>query len=141
MRAKEYLNQVAKLDAIIQNKLIEKQQWMDIALNITSNMSGEKVQSSGTQSKMADAINKCIDMEEEINSLVDRLIDTKREVVATIEQVESPIEYDVLHKRYIQRMGLQDIADYYGKEYGWATTTNGRGLKSVQDILDVRGIT
>lgn len=136
MRAKEYLNQVAKLDAIIQNKLIEKQQWMDIALNITSNMSGEKVQSSGTQSKMADAINKCIDMEEEINSLVDRLIDTKREVVAIIEQVESPIEYDVLHKRYIQRMGLQDIADYYGKEYGWATTTHGRALKSVQDILD-----
>ena len=113
---------------------------MDIALNITSNMSGEKVQSSGTQSKMADAINKCIDMEEEINSLVDRLIDTKREVVATIEQVESPIEYDVLHKRYIQRMGLQDIADCYGKEYGWATTTHGRALKSVQDILDAREI-
>ena len=138
MEAKVYLNQVAKLDVIIQNKLIEKAQWMDIALGITANMSGERVQSSGTQSKMADAVEKCVDMETEINGLVDRLIETKKDVVATIEQVDSPTEYDVLHKRYIQRMGLQEIADAYGKEYGWATTTHGRALKSVQSILDTR---
>ena len=138
MEAKVYLNQVAKLDVIIQNKLIEKAQWMDIALGITANMSGERVQSSGTQSKMADAIDKCVDMETEINGLVDRLIETKKDVVATIEQVDSPTEYDVLHKRYIQKMGLQEIADAYGMEYGWATTTHGRALKSVQRILDRR---
>jgi hypothetical protein len=38
--------------------------------------------------------------------------------------------------RYIQFKSLQEIADHYGKEYGWATTTHGRALKSVQDILD-----
>lgn len=140
MNAKEYLIQVVRLDTIIANKLIEKQQWMDIALGITANMGGERVQSSGAKSKMAEAVEKCVDMEEEINALIDRLIETKKEVVATIEQVDSPIEYDVLHKRYIQKMQLQDIADYYGKKYGWATTTHGRALKSVQDILDERTI-
>mgnify|MGYP003319870144 CR=1 FL=1 len=123
---------------MIQNKLIEKAQWRDISLGITANMSGEKVQSSGAKSKMAEAVDKCIDMEAEIDRLVDRLIEVKKDVVATIEQVESPTEYDVLHKRYIQKMELEDIAEAYGKEYGWATTTNGRALKSVQEILDSR---
>ena len=136
MEAKEFLRQVEKLDVRIKNKLIEQQQWRDIALGITANMEGERVQSSGAKSKMADAIERCVDMEAEINSLVDELIDLKKEVIQTIERLDSAVEYDVLHKRYIQHMELQEIADHYGKEYGWATTTHGRALKSVQALLD-----
>lgn len=138
MDAKSYLKQVEKLDALIQNKLIEREQWMDVALSITAGVGGDKVQSSGVKSKMAEAVERCVDMEAEINSLVDRLIDVKKEVVATIERVENPTEYNVLHMRYIQKMDLLDIADRYGKEYTWATTTHGRALKSVQEILDAR---
>ena len=136
MKAQDFLRQVRKLDLQITNKLIEKQQWRDIALGITANMDGERVQSSGGKSKMADAVNKCVDIEAEIDNLVDRLIDTKKEVIQAIEQLDSPTEYDVLHRRYIQFQGLQDIADHYRKDYGWATTTHGRALKSLQEILD-----
>jgi len=138
--AQRYLEQVEMLDAIIKNKLIEQRQWKDIALGITANMDGERVQSSGSQSKMADAIDKCVDMEAEIDSLVDRLIDTKREVIQTIEQVDSPIEYNVLHMRYIQFLELQEIADHYGKEYSWATTTHGRAIANVQKIIDQKSL-
>lgn len=138
--AQRYLEQVEMLDVIIKNKLIEQRQWMDIALGITANMEGERVQSSGSQSKMADAVNKCVDMEAEIDDLVDKLIDTKREVIQTIEQVDSPIEYNVLHMRYIQFRELQEIADNYGKEYSWATTTHGRAIANVQKILDQRSL-
>lgn len=136
VEAKEYLKQVEKLDLRIKNKLIEQQQWRDIALGITANMDGERVQSSGAKSKMADAIEKCVDMEAEIDSLVDILIDTKKEVIQTIERLDSATEYNLLHLRYIQGKDLQEIADQYGKEYGWATTTHGRALKNVQVILD-----
>ncbi len=139
--AQIFLEQVEKLDVRITNKLIEKQQWHDIALGITANMEGERVQSSGSQSKMADAINKCVDMEAEIDRLVDILIETKKEVIQTIEQVDSPIEYNLLHLRYIQFKDLQEIADHYGKEYGWATTTHGRALKNVQRIIDKKFVT
>jgi uncharacterized protein YfbU (UPF0304 family) len=136
LEAKEFLKQVEKLDVRITNKLIEQRQWRDIALGITANMEGERVQSSGAKSKMADAVERCVDMEAEIDRLVDILIETKKEVIQTIEQLDSPIEYDILHKRYIQFRDLQDIADHYGKEYGWATTTHGRALKHLQVILD-----
>ena len=139
MNAKDYLRQVEKLDALIKNKLIEQKQWRDIALGITANMEGERVQSSGSQSKMADAVGRCVDMEAEIDRLVDILIDTKKEVIQTVEQVQNPTWYKVLHMRYIQFKDLQEIADHYGKEYGWATTTHGRALKHLQEILDGEG--
>jgi RNase H-fold protein (predicted Holliday junction resolvase) len=134
--AKWFLSQVKKLDLQIKNKLIEKQQWKDIALGITANMDGERVQSSGGKSKMADAIEKCVDMEAEIDSLVDKLIDTKKEVIQTIEQLENPYDYDLLHKKYIQFMTFEQIAEYYGREYTTITTAHGRALKNVQALLE-----
>lgn len=136
--AQSYLGQVEMIESIIRNKLIEKRQWRDVALGITANMGGERVQSSGSQSKMADAVEKCVDMEREIDAYIDRLIDTKRDVIQTIEQLNSPIEYNVTHLRYIQLKTLQEIADHYGKEYGWVTTTLGRAVKNVQAILDAK---
>ena len=125
------------LDAIIENKLIEQRQWKDLALNITANMGGEKVQtSSKTSSPMADAVIKCISMEDEIAEAVDNLIAEKKKVVQTIEKLYSPTEYKILHMRYIRHVSLTDIADRMGKEYSWVTTTHGRALKHLQNILD-----
>ena len=138
MEAKVYLGQLEKLEVMITNKLIEKEQWRDLALNITGNMDGERVQSSGAKSKMAEAIEKCILVEGEIDGLVDRLIDTKKEVIATIEQLDKPVEYDILHRLYIQKQTLQEVADHYHKEYGWATTNHGRAIQSLNKVLDNR---
>lgn len=134
--AQIYLEQVEKLDTRIKNKLIEQRQWRDIALGITAGMEGARVQSSGAKSKIADAIDRCVDMEADIDSLVDSLVEKKKEVIQTIEQLDSAIEYNVLHMRYIQFKTIQEIADYYGYEYGWATTTHGRALKNLQEILN-----
>ena len=136
--AQEYLEQVEKFDSMIKNKLIEQQQWMDIALGITANMDGERVQSSGAKGKMANAIDKCVDMEAEIDALIDKLIELKKDVIQTIEAVDSTVEYNLLHMRYIQFLSLQEIADDYDRDYTWATTTHGRALKSVQEVLDGR---
>ena len=133
--AQVYLEQVEKLDAVIHNKLIEQNQWREIALGITANMDGERVQSSGAKSKMADAINRCVDMESEIDKLIDKLVNTKMRVIQTIERLNT-VEYSICHMRYIQFMSLQEIADYYDRDYGWVTTTHGRALKNVQRILD-----
>lgn len=138
MDAKNYLRQVEMLDVRIQNKLIERQQWRDIALGVTASVDGERIQASTSQQKMANAIEKCVDMESEIDALVDELITTKRDVIAVIEKLDSPTEYNILHKRYIQFLTLQEVADDYNRDYGWVTTTHGRALKSVQILLDKR---
>ena len=136
VNAKSYLQQVERLDALIENKLIEKKQWEDMALGITASIGGERVQASGSQQKMADAVVKCIDIETEIDRLIDELINTKKSVIATIEKLPNPTEYKILHMRYIQNIGLADIAEMLNREYTTITTTHGRALKNVQNILD-----
>lgn len=137
MKASTFLEQVETIDTLIKNKLIERQQWEDLAQSITAQMGGERVQSSGSQSKMADAVIRCIAEEDEIDRQVARLAAKKRDVVSVIEQLKLN-EYDVLHMRYIQKLSFYDIADAKGHDYNWATTVHGRGKASVQRILDAR---
>ncbi|MGN0472229.1 MAG: hypothetical protein ACI4F8_05235 [Lachnospiraceae bacterium] len=149
MRAKQYLQQIEKIDKIIQNKIIEKEQWFAIATNTTSQIGGERVQSSVSQQKMADATERYFEISQEIDRYIDSLINTKKEVISTIEQLP-PTEYDVLHKVYIgiivsdddpkmvRYLSLEEVADMYKKSYPWATSVHGRALKHVQDILDER---
>lgn len=138
MNAKEFLRQIKKLDKMIENKLIEVRQLKELACNISPNLSGERVQSTPNPQRIADAIGKYIDLENEINRNIDELVDAKREVLGVIEQL-SATEYDILHKIYVQNLTLYDVADAYDKTYSWVTTIHGRALKNVQRILDKRG--
>lgn len=137
MTAKEFLRQIKKLDVMITNKLTERTQWLEIARGLGGMQLGEKVQSSGSQQKMADAVDRYIDLEREIDACIDRLIDTKMDVISVIEQLNA-VEYDVLHKIYVQGKELWDVADSCNRTYSWVTTIHGRGLKNVQRILDER---
>lgn len=137
MDAKKYLGQLKRLDTMITNKLIEKAQWKAISLGTTAPLGGERVQTSGSQQKMADAIDRYIDIEAEIDAYIDKLVDTKKDVISVIEQLNTT-EYDILHKVYVQYITLEDVAGMYGRSYTWVTTAHGRGIKAVQDILDAR---
>ncbi len=135
MDAKAYLQQVSKLNKLIENKMIERAQWRSMATSTGTFSDGERVQSSGSQQKMADAVGRYVDIEKELDECIDRYIDTKNEVIRMIEQLPAT-EYDVLHKIYIQGKQLEDVADIYNRTYSWVTTVHGRALKAVQDMLD-----
>lgn len=137
MNAKKFLMQLKKWELMIRNKLIEKERWKSIAMNTTAKMGGERVQSSGSQQKMADAVDKYVDMETEINRCIDSLIDARNDVISVIEKLNAT-EYDLLHKIYVQYIPLYEIPDILDKSYSWVTTVHGRALKNVQKILDDR---
>lgn len=135
--AKNFLLQLKKTDKLIENKLFEKEQWKSIAMGTSARMGGERVQSSGSQQKMADAVERYIDIESEIDRCIDRLIDTKKDVISVIEQLDA-IEYDILHVVYVQYLTLEDVAQKYDRTYRWAAGVHGRALMNVMKILDER---
>ena len=137
MKAKYYLRQLRKLDLMINNKMIEKEQWKAIATVTTARADCDRVQSSGSKQKMADAIGRYIDIENEIDRCIDNLVDAKKDVISVIEQLEQS-EYDILHKVYIQYMSLSDVAAMEDKSYSLITTIHGNALKHVQIILNER---
>lgn len=137
MKAKEYLLQIRKIDRLVENKIAELEHWQAIATGTTTFSDGDRVQSSGNKYKMEDAIIKCIEINKELNAEIDRLVDTRKEVISTIEQLK-PSEYDVLHKIYVQNKDFQEIATAKKMSYSWVTTKHGRALASLQKILDER---
>ena len=116
-------------------KLEERRFWNDLSLSITGQMGGERVQSSGSKDKMAQARDVCVDMENEILSQVKTLAERQTEVTGVLDQMTNPTEYKLLHQKYIQCKELKVIADNFNSDYTWATTVHGRGLKSVEAIL------
>ena len=138
MNAEEFLLQVEKIDTIIKNKLIEKEQWLEVAQNISSPGFGEKVQSSPNSSRMANAIEKVCDIENEIDTYIDLLYETKKDVLSVIESLKTS-EYLLLHNIYIQFRSYKESAEVLSRSYSWVTTTHSAALKNVQSILDKRG--
>lgn len=137
MKAKEYLLQIRKIDRLVENKIAELEHWQAIATGTTTFSDGDRVQSTGNKYKMEDAIIKCIEISNDLNIEIDRLVDTRKEVISTIEQLK-PSEYDVLHKIYVQNKDFQTIADAKKKSYSWVTSKHGRALASLQKILDAK---
>ena len=59
---------------------------------------------------MADAVCKIIDLQEEINKDIDRLVDLKREIMGVIKAVPN-VEYQtILEKRYLCFISWEQIA-------------------------------
>jgi DNA-directed RNA polymerase specialized sigma subunit len=136
--AKPYLQQIEKIETLIRNKEAEIAQWRDVASGVKSSFpSGERVQSSGNKQKMADMVVRYVDLEREMNEQIDRLIDTRREIIAVLEQLDKT-EYNLLHLVYVQYFTLKEAAAIMKRGYSWATTVHGTALKHVRDILDRR---
>ena len=137
MKAKDYLLQISKIDRLVENKIAELEHWQAIATGTTTFSDGDRVQSTGNKYKMEDAIIKCIEISNDLNVEIDRMVDTRKEVISTIERLK-PSEYDVLHKIYVQNKDFQEIATAKKMSYSWVTTKHGRALASLQKILDER---
>ena len=133
--AKEYLLQIHKIETMIKNKQAEIQRYMGMALSITPQMSGERVQATPNQQKMADAIIEYVDIDGEIKQDIAELKQKRREIIKTIEQLDT-IEYDVLHKIYVQGCVYKDIATTYHYSRSWVKEMHKQALKSLQSVLD-----
>lgn len=130
----EFLQQIGKYDVIIHNKLIEVEQWKALAESTTSVLTPDKVQTSGSQQKMSEAIEKYVDIQNEIIEYIKMLYDAKKEVLSKIEQLES-LDYDILHKIYVQFMTFKDVADEYDKSYSWAVKQHTKAVEHLEAII------
>lgn len=155
MKAQPFLEQIQKLDRMIENKRNERERWLMLAYNTTAGAApdtGVRVQSSGSKQRMADAIDISVDIEQEIAVTIRKLKDARQQIIGVIEQL--PVEeYDLLHKLYVGEviadkqgrkhfvyMTLKEAAVAFGKSYSWARGTKGSAVQKVQKIIDEQRI-
>lgn len=110
MKAKEYLSQAYRLDQRINSKIEQVASLNELATKCTSTITGMPHNPNKSTSPMADAVSKIIDLEDEINRDIDRLVDLKREIVDVIRAVEQPEYQTLLEKRYLCFFTWEKIA-------------------------------
>lgn len=139
MTAKEHLEQIKLLDTRIQNKMAERNHWqtvmMENATRVTANTSGERVQTSGSKSAMADKIDSGIDRVRRIEKRIEELYAEMDAIIAIIDSLPED-KSDILHKVYVQYKSLKEVAVIRKESYSWVTTNHGIALKMVADILE-----
>jgi len=110
MTAREYLNQAYRLDQRINSKIEQVQVLNELATKCTSTITGMPRNPSPSQSPMADAVCKIIDLQNEINRDIERLVDLKRDIVTLIKSVVDTEQQTLLEKRYLCFMQWEQIA-------------------------------
>jgi DNA-directed RNA polymerase specialized sigma subunit len=119
MTAKEYLSQAYRVDRMITSKLQQVQSLRELATRATSTLSDAPHGGSRNNHRMEDIIAKMIDLENEINSDIDRLVDLKRGIVSAIKAVPDPDHQILLELRYLCFRSWGEIAAdmHYSKDY------------------------
>lgn len=135
MKAQEFLRQYEKQQTIIASCWAEVARWKDVALSVTGCTEGERVQSSGSKQKMADAVISYSDIQADIKQRIAEAREIQNEIVRKIAQLKES-EYYVLHSIYIQGMQFKEVAASKGKSVSWATSIHGTALANLQLILD-----
>lgn len=136
MNAKEYLKQIKRYDTLINNKLEELQRLKDLSTKITTSLSLTKVQTSGNTSKIANSVEKLIDLQEEINDDIDKFIDLRTEVISNIDKIQNSDMCNVLYKRYLDLITWEQIAVDMHFTSQWVHKLHNRALKEIQEIID-----
>lgn len=111
MTAKEYLNQAFHLDQRINTKLDMLSTLKDMATKTTSLMRDDVVSHTRNVHSMEDTIAKIVDMQNEINADIDRLVDLKQEIMHTISAVGNLDYQTLLELRYICFYSWEEIAE------------------------------
>lgn len=110
MTAKEYLGQAYRIDQRINSKLEQISSLRNLATKATSTLSDTPPSGTRNVHRMEDVIVKIMDMENEINSDIDRLVDLKKEITGIIKSVESPEQQTLLELRYLCFKSWEEIA-------------------------------
>lgn len=111
MTTKQYLNQIDRINRMVNNKLAEIYQLKTMVCSISVSANEDKVQSSSDKDKLGSAVAKIVDLENEINKAIDVYVDKKERIVSQIDSIKDIMEYQVLFSRYIEYKTFEQIAE------------------------------
>lgn len=131
MTAKEYLLQIIYIDSRIEANKEKVQRLKESAEGTTSNLSPNKVQTSTSKQKMADAVINYSDLEKVIQADEEK----KQGIIDTISLL-NPYESTVLYKRYVEEKSLWVISREMSRSYSWVTKVHSTGVKNINKIIN-----
>jgi DNA-directed RNA polymerase specialized sigma subunit len=112
--AVEFLSQARHIDVQINSKLEELHSLKAMAEKVTTTYQSDMVDGSRDVHKREGIICKIIDLQNEINSDIDQLVDLKISIRQIIESLPDMEGRTVLNLRYVRLLKWQEVADTMG---------------------------
>lgn len=136
MTAKEYLQQIKRLDTRINLDLRELEHWRDLSSRISSvnfNVVGSPTRS--TEPPFVKCLDKIMELEEKINAEIDSLIDLKAEILDCIHSLENADYQAVLEMRYISGFAWGRISSEMHYSVRWIYKLHDAAIAELQNNL------
>lgn len=109
-QAKDFLNQISRLDALINRLLNTVATERSRLTSIGCELKQDKVQTSGPKNSLEETICKIDELERTINARIDELVDLKNTTMKAIQSLPDFDQQNVLIARYIDGKKWLDIA-------------------------------
>ena len=132
MDTKQYLNQISRLDRMIQNKLAEISQLRELAMSVSAVKNEERVQNTPNFDKIGTAYCKIEEMEEKLDKLIDEFVNKKNLIISQIDKIENETYYEILFARYIEKKTFEKIADEMTYSWRQVIRLHGRALQEFE---------
>lgn len=150
MKAKEYLLRIKKMNEVIENTLEEIQVLETMAESMTAAMGGERVQSSSDQQKMEKCVVKMADLKQKLADDVEKWVDIRKEANALVNMACDKDCIKLIRARYlgvynaetgkVEFKTWEQIAVDMDFTFKWVSCgLHQRALAQVQKALDERG--
>ena len=110
MNKKEYLEEVRSMNQQIDSKLQVLSCLRETAMRLSPGLQTERVSTTRNVTRLEDTMNSVIDLENEIDMDIDRLISRKLVVTRGISRLENATHRLVLEQRYLCNRGWDEIA-------------------------------
>ena len=133
MDTKQYLQQISRLDRMIQNKLAEISQLRELAMSVSAVKNEERVQTTPNFDKIGTAYCKIEEMEEKLDKLIDEFVDKKNLIISQIDKIENETYYEILFARYIEKKTFEKIADEMNYSFRNTTRLHGQALREFEN--------
>ena len=134
MDTKQYLQQISRLDRMINNKLAEISQLRELAMSVSAVKNEERVQTTPNFDKIGTAYCKIEEMEEKLDKLIDEFVDKRNLIISQIDKIENETYYEILFARYIEKKTFEKIADEMTYSWRQVIRLHGRALQEFERV-------
>lgn len=133
MTTKDYLNQISRLNRMINNKLTEITQLRELSCSISAIGNEEKVISSSDPDKIGATYAKIDEMERNLDKMIDEYIEKKNLIIGQIDSIENEDCYNILFSRYIEKKTFEVIATEMKYSWRQIIRLHGKALKAFEE--------
>lgn len=131
MTKKEYLSQAHHIDCRINAKISQVSSLHDLATKASVTLTDMPGSPTKNTHQMENVIVKILDLEEQINADIDRLVDLKAEISRVINAVDDMDLRTLLELRYLSFKTWEAIAYEMGYDLRWVYKLHKRALDAV----------